>query len=162
MITIPVPAFLICPDPASYKSGLGGMSAPDAVNPNTPIEDVHHGADMVTFYGGNMGDGYASTILHDRVFEHRVCEISGRFRLDIAPGSLVRIRTIGERFVGSDEVFFGHAFQVKLFGGERGGGSIMGTDVIVKSVRTGTEHELYTVPTHPLYNERWTGAMLTD
>jgi len=162
MIAVTTPSFLLCPGPASVNSGLGGNSSPDAVNPNTPIADTHHGADMDTFYGGDMGNGYAESVLHDTVFAHRQCDISGRFRLDIAPGSLVRVRTIGERFTGKDEVFFGHAEQVILYGGEVGGGSRMGADFTIRSFRTQQEHDLYTTAMHPLYKERWVGAMLTD
>lgn len=159
MVTEDTPTFMLCPGPASKESGLGGRPAPDAANPNTAIQSGNHGEDMRVWYGRDMGNSYAQVILHDKVFEHRTCTITGRFRLDIAPGSLVRIRTIGDRFVGKDEILYGHAIRVTL---SCDSGSDLSTEVLIGSIRTKTEHELYTVPVHPLYKKRWVGAMLTD
>jgi len=159
MITERAPLFMMCPGPACRTSGIGTPS-PDARNPNTGIPDVHHGADMTVFYGGDLGNGYAKTILHDKVFEHRQCTVQGRFRLDITPGSLIQVTTIGDRFVQKSEKLFGHALRVTLFVDPEGAGA--GTAVTLGSLRTENEHKQYTVPLHPLYNVEWRGAMLTD
>jgi hypothetical protein len=156
LITVPVPDFMICP--ATPGCGLGGMPTPDAADPETKILETNSGSILNAFVRLKMGNGYAETVLKDKVFGHRKLTVTGRFRLDIAPGSLVKITTIGERFVSESEELYGHAHAVILTCGD----GRMETEVGVLSVRTKEEHGLYTAPSHPLYNQRWAGAMLTD
>jgi hypothetical protein len=158
LITVPPPEFMICPGPPGAGCGLGGGATPDAAEPKTAYLETNFGKDLNVWVRLKMGNGYANTVLRNKVFQHRLCTIYGRFRLDIAPGSLVKITTIGERFVSESEVFYGHANSVTL----RGVPGRMATEVSVIAVRTALEHEKYTVPNHPLYEKRWAGAMLTD
>ena len=158
LITVPPPLFMICPGPPVSDCGPGGEPLPDAAKPDTSYAQTNYGNDLNVWVRLSMGEGYASAVLRDKMFEHRGCMVVGRFRLDIAPGSLVKIRTIGERFVSESEVLYGHAYAVSL----RGEPGKMETAVSVIAVRTETEHNKYTVPSHPLYNARWAGAMLTD
>jgi hypothetical protein len=156
LVTVPPPDFLICPGPPVV--GLGGAAVPDAATPTTEYLETGFGKDLNVWVRWKMGNGYADTVLRNKVFQHRLCTIYGRFRLDIAPGSLVKIKTIGERFVSESEIFYGHANSVTL----RCVPGRMATEVSVIAVRTELEHEKYTVPNHPLYDTRWAGAMLTD
>jgi hypothetical protein len=158
LVTYPPPEFLICPEPPASATGLGGFETPDAADPSTNIDVLNAGGIIDVFSSKSMGNAYANTILRNKLFEHRKCAIEGRFRLDIAPGSLLKIATIGERFVNESEVFYGHAQSVTLAGGN----GMLGTRVSLVSLRTETEHERYTVPDHPLYSQAWNGAMLTD
>ena len=158
LITVPPPDFLICPGPPGSDSGLGGATVPDAADPTTNYAETNFGDELNVWVKLAMGNGYASAVLRDRMFEHRKCEITGRFRLDIAPGSLVKIKTIGERFVSESEELYGHATRVYL----RGEPGRMETTVRVTAVRTQAEHDRFTVDRHPLFERRWVGAMLTD
>ena len=157
-IIIRTPQFLLCPGPSGPSTGLGGTPTPDAADPRTFIQEVKFGDIITVFMARRLGDDFCRCMLHDKIFAHRKGVIVGRFRLDIAPGSLLKIKTIGERFVGEVEVFYGHAYFVTL----RGGNGRMETQVGVVSIRTETEHEQFTVPEHPLYQTRWAGAKLTD
>ena len=158
LVTVPPPDFLICPGPPGASSGLSGTTVPDAADPTTNYVETDFGDELNVWVKLAMGNGYASTVLRNRMFEHRKCAITGRFRLDIAPGSLVKIKTIGERFVSESEELYGHAYAVSL----RGEPGRMETTVSVIAVRTKSEHDKYTVNEHPLFEKRWVGAMLTD
>jgi hypothetical protein len=137
---------------------LGGATVPDAADPTTNYVETDFGGVINVWVKLAMGDGYASAVLRNKMFAHRKCSITGRFRLDIAPGSLVKIKTIGERFVSESEELYGHAYAVFL----RGEPGRMETTVSVIAVRTQAEHDSLTVDKHPLFEKRWVGAMLTD
>jgi hypothetical protein len=149
---------MICPTVAGVYGGrLGAFPRPDAVDTSIYVDAPDHGAIMDIWYGSDMGKRLAQYELYNRVFTHREGTITGRFRLDIAPGSLVKIQTIGDRFVGKSESLYGHAIRVRLTCG-----NTLETTVWLKAIRTEFEHETYTTPEHPLYKHRWPGAMLVE
>jgi hypothetical protein len=106
------------------------------------------------------GDAYAEAALHEVVFLHRGLEISGRLRLDIAPGSLIRMNTPGERFSGGGDVLFGCVKRVTIEVGNSGQDSYARTSFMLMGVRSEAEHERHTVEEHPLFDEEWRGARL--
>lgn len=150
------PEYLFIQDPGASKSGPGAFPFPNMLDPSIEMEPVNHGKETDLWYDGATGNLMAQAIVHDSVFAHRNCEISGRYRLDIAPGSLIRVDTIGERFVGKKETFYGHALRVVL----HCDGNSLGTSVVLGSIRTQNEHDKYTTDVHPLYDQAWRGAML--
>ena len=158
LVTVAPPAYLICPPPGGVEGGLlGAFPSPDAVNPAVEAEDVGSGAIMDVWYGGELGNQVASYELFNRIFQHRNGSVRGRFRLDIAPGSLLKIVTIGDKFVGKSENLFAHAQKVQLICGR----GMFATQVELTGIRTEFEHGEYTVSEHPMYSGAWRGAMLT-
>jgi hypothetical protein len=106
------------------------------------------------------GNAWAQTALHEAIFMHRVLALSGRLRMDIAPGSLIRINTPGERFTGLGDVLFGHVMGLTLEMGTRGQESLARTIFDVGHVRSEDEHKRFTVERHPVFLEEWRGSKL--
>jgi hypothetical protein len=111
-------------------------------------------------FNSDGGDAFAETMLHELVFKHREMEITGRLRLDIAPGSLIRVNTPGERFSGQGDTLFGCADEVMIEVGSTGRDSIARTSFHLTCVRSEAEHASHTTPDHPLFQEVWRGGRL--
>lgn len=154
------PSWLVLPGAPAKDSIQPGSSIPDASKPDGGKEpEKPQGKAENSFYSTGMGDGVAGTLLYDKLFEHRVMTIRGRVRFDIAPGSLVRINTVGERFMGGAETLFGHVNTVKIIVE----GENAYTEFDFRNVRSENEHEKLTTPVHPLYkNTPWRGALLSS
>jgi len=115
----------------------------------------------ILVFQSDLGNNLAKAILHTLVFEHRKLRVSGRLRLDIAPGNLVKIVLPGERFLQTQsDVLFGIVDRVTLNVETNDQGSFASTDIDVTHLRTESEHASFTVPDHPLYRERWDGRTL--
>jgi hypothetical protein len=111
-------------------------------------------------FNSDGGDAYSAAVLHEMVFRHREMAIAGRLRLDIAPGSLIRVNTPGERFSGLGDVLFGCVNKVMIEMGNTGQDSFARTSFNVVCVRSEAEHEKHTTPEHPLFQEVWRGGRL--
>jgi hypothetical protein len=147
--------------PADLTVGKGGP-VPDASNPDAPAEHLAYGDSINKFLESTLGNAVAATDLYEKLFLNRgSMTISGRLRMDIAPGSLIKINTPGERFLGEKDVFYGmvSAVTVHASAGDGSGGSA-GTSLRVVSFRSEYEHETLTTPYHPLYKEAWIGGGL--
>lgn len=162
----PAPVWLLPLSAAARSSVNPGGAVPDASNPEDgKAPDINQGAAENNYFGAaTPGNGCAAAILRDELFFMRQLSIRGKFRVDIAPGSLVQINTMGEVFAGQGQVLFGHVAAVKLELGIPGDGNgYASTTLNVVSVRSKTEHEngSLTVPTHPLYLTAWRGGPLS-
>ena len=174
-VTEEAPAWLagLTPVGKITRDSLGGdqLIIPDAVNPTanvtTPADDYQK------FYSkyltSDLGDRYAKTIAQHMLFAERAGVVSGRFRLDIAPGSLIKVQVIDDKFAeeGADEkAIYGQVQAVRLSVKAGAAGSVGSaqTDIVLGYVRTATEHEAagdaLTASSHPLYYTRFVGAKL--
>lgn len=147
--------------PANYTVGIGG-AVPDASNPDTAAEHLAYGDSVNKFLESTLGNSVAAAELYEKLFVHRgSLVISGRLRMDISPGSLIKINTPGERFSGKKDVFYGMVSAVTAYmsAGDGQGGSA-GTSLTVVSVRSEREHENLTTPYHPIYTQTWVGGRL--
>lgn len=173
-VTLNAPAWLsgLTPIGKITRDSLGGdnLLIPDAVNPTanvtTPADDYQE------FYSkyltSDLGDRYAKTIAQHMLFEERSGAVTGRFRLDIGPGSLVKVQVIDDKFAeeGADEkAIYGMVRSTGL--SVRAGGGGMGsasTKFDLAFIRTATEHEAagdaLTASAHPLYDTRFVGVKL--
>lgn len=160
------PEWLLPPTaPARLSVGLGGP-VPDAGNP-TNIADADavalaYGGDQNKFLESTLGNSVAATDLHEKLFAHRAfMPITGRLRMDIAPGSLIKVHSPGERFSGKKDTFFGmvNGVTVQATAGDGAGGAASTTLSIV-GIRSEKEHETVTTPYHPLYLTAWRGGRL--
>jgi len=159
---IQAPPWLIPPGAqARHSVGLGGP-VPDASNPDVEAQQVAYGDAMNRFLESSLGNNVAATDLHEKLFAHRgSMPISGRLRMDIAPGSLIKINSPGERFSGKKDVFYGmvSAVTIQVTAGDGAGGAA-GTTLSVVGIRSEKEHETVTTAYHPLYLEAWRGGRL--
>ena len=150
--------------PRSISGENSKPPAADAANPDRVIKDENE-ATAKLWAKQKLGDAVASTVLHDTVFGHRSLQFEGRFRTDIAPGSLLYLQTPKERLSAEPgDAFYGHAIAVTLeagYGqGERHGRAA--TTISLSGVRTPAEHigVLKNAPVHPLYLQPFLGCSL--
>lgn len=159
MHTMAPPRYVWFEGEPANASGAGGKKASDSAKPNADTGEVK----PYDFYAAKrLGDAYAKAVLQNMLFASRRGGLKGRFRLDIAPGSLVQINTIGERFSDKHDTLFGHVESVILEGGETGDSAHLHTSFAFTNLRSEEEHERYTEDTHPLYGVGWTGGSLTE
>lgn len=154
--------------------GKNDPGIPDSVNPTayvlTPSEDEDYSKIYNNYISSDTGDRFAKACLLDLMMRDRVCDIVGRFRLDVAPGSTVAATVIGGgKFMGgsSEEKFiYGLVERVTLYmnAGESGGSGQAHTALTLTNVRTGQEQTGYggflTEDEHPIYDKRFTGTKL--
>lgn len=153
--------FVLCPGAPASDGGLGGKQAYDASGSTGTAPTTDQGTVTDTYYSAALGNGVAGARLHDELFKHRICQITGRFRMDLSPGTLVKIRTPADRFSpNGGDMYYGHIGQVDLVGGDQGGGGQLGTQLTLLNIRTQLEQDSYTTPEHPLYKLKWEGGSL--
>lgn len=164
------PAWLVPISASATDSIVPGGAIPDASNPvGGQAPKIQQGAAESLYFSADAspsatpGNGVAMTILRDELFFARQLTISGRFRVDIAPGSLLCINTMGEVFAGLGQTLFGHVTGVRLEVGISGNGGFARTSLSLTAVRSKAEHENteLTTEVHPLYGERWVGGPLS-
>lgn len=166
----PAPAWLLPPGaPGSSSLNTGDGGCPDASNPEASGgggETASGGSQAALenqFIESGLGDAVAGSVLYDNLFDHRSMTVAGRLRFDVAPGSLMRVNTVGEKFTGRKDTLFGHVRSVRIEVGEvAGGGSYARTTFDVGHVRSDSEHKDLTVEAHPLYQVGWRGGKLVD
>ncbi len=116
----------------------------------------------------SLGDRWAHTSFLDEAFRSRVAVMSGKFRVDIAPGSTVRMETIGgniknipgtNAYTGSLQ---GLVNQVTLqLDAET---ATAATILSLSHVRNESEivSKSFSPDKHPLYNESYAGGLLVS
>lgn len=113
-----------------------------------------------------IGDRYAKWAFLDEAFKNRVVMLSGRFRVDISPGSTVRFETMGANILnlpiaGSyTGVFQGLVDQVSLTIDAES--AVAMTTFSISHVRNESEIATQSLspPRHPVYNQDWLGGFL--
>lgn len=174
-IVLPAPNWLtgMLPvgDITRMSVGGKGLVIPDAVNPTANVEVPE--TDYQAFYNNyllsDLGDRYAKTIAQHMLFEERTGQVTGRFRLDIGPGSLVKVQVIDDKFGEKDaeeKAIYGQvqSASLRLRAGAAGAVGMAGTRFNINYVRTAAEHEapgdVLTASKHPLYDTRFVGVKL--
>lgn len=154
------------------RESLGGDASiiPDAVNPeaNAKAPPYDYQEKFNNYLTSELGDRVAKALLFDKLLENRAGWISGRFRLDICPGSTIRVEVIDDKFNKDTEpnYVFGLVEGVELTMSAGAAGSVghASTRFALKYVRTATEHAgvggLMTAEVHPVYESKFVGAKL--
>lgn len=164
---IEAPNWLL-PPPAPAKRSLwsfftGGPN-PDKANARNapaPPADKIQGAIETGYLQSGIGNNYAEAILHEELFLHRKLAFDGRLRFDIAPGSLIKLNTVGEAFTGQQETLYGCLNRVRISVGSGASGSHAKTTLELTHIRTQDDHNRFTTPFHPIFrSEAWVGGPL--
>lgn len=152
--------------------GKDNMAIPDASNPGaflfTPSGDEDYIETLNTFLRTETGDAFAKTVMYDVMLATRSAGLTGRFRLDIAPGSTIAVEVIGGKFSQSaaNRYIYGlvQGVTLEMNAGDAGGSGRAATTLGLSYVRTGQEHTGYggymTEDEHPLYKTAYRGTKL--
>jgi len=110
---------------------------------------------------GSFLDEYARHWYALESLQSRTCELAGKLRFDIAPGSQIRIETRGELFSGDNIVLHGTVMQVSfVVDSERPHAS---TSFSLAYIRPEAENDAnYVLDQPPIYSQPWLGAPLSD
>lgn len=161
LIAEPAPAWVLPYSPAPGGTVLPGIPEMGALKQGIPPVDSPGDA-LKRFWRSGLGDAVADTMLHSILFERRVRQVTGRLRLDLAPGSLVKLNTAGELFTGITNTFYGIVGAVSISVVEHGDHGVANTTLLLTHLRTEDEHKELTMPSHPLYTGEWLGGKLID
>ena len=174
-IVRPAPPWLAAMTPIGIITrdsvGSDKLLIPDATNPtaNVEVPETDYQEFFNRYLTSDLGDRYAKTIAQALLFADRSGTLSGRFRLDIGPGSLVKVQVIDDKFSeegAPEKAIFGmvQSVNLELNAGRGGAVGMASTKFTLKFVRPAQEHELagnaLTSAEHPLYNTRFTGVKL--
>lgn len=108
-------------------------------------------------------DAYAHQWYVIETLRNRCCEISGKVRFDIAPGSTVKIVAGSDKFITQDglaEDLYATVTRISLMLDAENQNA--GTAFSLAHIRTATENKLdaWTVEKPPMYKQAWKGASL--
>ena len=111
----------------------------------------------------NLGCAYAHSVFANEVLKYRNGSISGKFRLDVAPGSIIRIQTASDNPLDRDNKYdemFACVDSVSIYLDSVAAQAY--TSFGVSSVRSAKENEDddLTLLDNPLYSETWSGSSL--
>ncbi|HSN70706.1 MAG TPA: hypothetical protein VLT59_04320 [Steroidobacteraceae bacterium] len=153
------------------RISIGGdaLGIPDAVNPGAFVEepDEQYNEIYSNYITSELGDNYARLLLENLFFRRRAGTLTGRFRLDIAPGSTIAIQVINDKF--SDEgatpreiVAMVTRVTLKMDAGSYSGTGSADTTLELSHIRSQDEHDddrLVSVE-HPIFETRFVGTKL--
>lgn len=155
------------------RESLGGEPGiiPDAVNPeaNVKAPAYDYQERFNNYLTSEMGDRVAQTRLFNSLLEHRTGWIKGRFRLDICPGSTIRVQVIDDKFSKfntNPQHVYGlvQGVEIEMSAGDAGSTGRASTKFTLGFVRTAKEHEDYdgliTAEKHPVFDSKFVGAKL--
>lgn len=159
LYTLEAPAWLNPFGSPAAISIIPGGTVPDASSPEAVAVQQEQGKLEQAYFLSEIGDDYAETVLYDQIFAHRKMNIAGRVRFDIAPGSLLKVVTPGERFTGESSNLWAHAVNVTVV--VSSDDSQAYTAIELYNVRTDLEQQSLTTPKHPLFDDAWLGGKLS-
>ena len=171
-VSEPAPAWLageVARGDITRKSLGGKRSAiPDAVNPDSSVEvpEVDYQVIYNNYITSDIGDRYAQSRMQDQLLAHRAGHITGRFRLDVCPGSIVKVQVIEDvsRPTGTPQAIVGMVSRVDLAMAAGGAGSVgsASTKLTLSHVRSDEEQKnsYLVADEHPIFKERFVGAKL--
>jgi len=155
-----------------YTAGLKGAAIGTAISPAVGVTpDGATPAEFAEFAGGaaKVLARLARARYANYVLQQRRVTLTGAFRLDIAPGSLLEVEVATDQHVadavGMDKVsvgFYGQAMRVVLTLDSNAGEA--STKLMLGNVRTYDEADdpKVTFDEHPLYEDAFLGAALID
>jgi hypothetical protein len=153
------------------RKSIGGdkLGIPDCVNPDAFSEKPDDNYDEIysNYVTSEIGDDYAQLALQALFLGLRLGTLSGRFRLDIAPGSTIAIEVVNDKFSTPDaEPALIYAIvtgvRLELNAGSFQGTGNAGTTFSISHIRSKDEHENpdLTAREHPIYRARFVGVPL--
>jgi len=111
-----------------------------------------------------IGKDYAKSIYINEVFRNRRCSITGRLRFDLAPGSLVKLKLLGENIPGyaDDSFLWGMVEGISTSISAEAGNA--GTSLVISHLHTEKERSWKELvdDRHPMYTSAWSGAKLIN
>ncbi len=154
---------------AAGMSVAGALNSVHAKGATTPGGGGPKGAKtpaQVVRDSGKLGSWFAQYLYMCESLRGRNGSIAGKFRLDIAPGTTVRIHNRPERFLGGEDqlgvdmVGLVHTVTCALDAEQGKAGTGMG----LTHLRTIHENDddKTSIPIHPLFAQAYTGAPLID
>jgi hypothetical protein len=150
------------------STGASGTAIGNASQPGgtgTPLDIKDKTTKQLTEVIKPFLDKYAQCLYAIEKLKTRQAVCSGPFRLDIAPGSTVKVDGAGERFIPGDPLsapFYAHVARVSIaVDGEQ---PMIGTAFHLSHIRSEAENgdDRTSVKEHPLYTETFKGAPLID
>lgn len=163
----------------AWLAGVGYMTPPDdgdavptGTTPAAPGKKAS-GSDWRDA-AGKLFDGYARAVYVANALRHRSGALSGRLRFDVCPGTVLRVRTRAERFLGwgtrkggpADELavdVYGQVNRVTVAVNAETGSA--GTTFQLTHLRTAAENsdDRTSTADHPLFGAKvFNGAPLVD
>lgn len=148
---------------SSVTVGAGGVKA-NAINPEAGKAAPGDKPGKKEDSKKSIRDDLAQVMYIDEALRSRQTSISEqRFRLDLAPGSVVRLEAVGEKFVGKDStrgILYGTIAQVTCVLNSESGGA--GTAYAINNIRTAKENtdDSYSIASHPIWTNFFTGTGL--
>jgi hypothetical protein len=161
LLLLPAPSWVIPPGANGRVSLNAGDGVPDATTPQEgKPPPFDQSSEETAYLESGLGDALASTILHEVMFAGRRMRLWGRFRADIAPGSLVKIMTVGDKFSKSTAPLYGCVNKVTLV--MDGKSNTAFTVLYLTHIRCEEEQQAYTASDHPLYGTVFNGCPLVE
>ena len=162
LLVRPMPAWLVPSGANSSESLNKGGKIPDLGNLGFQVVKADQGEAEKAIMNSQLGDSVAATYLRAALFGTRQLSLSGRFRMDISPGSQVKVITMGERFTKKQDTLYGMTRGIRLVGGVGKNGGSMATELLIGWVRSAAEQRTFGTDTHPLYSKSgvWAGGKL--
>lgn len=149
--------------------GPGGQQGiPNDMDPAGQQQPANPPSKQVTqLVGDGIISRWAQHLYISEKLRGSIQELTGRFRVDIAPGSTVQVELQGDRFNESDQ------FHMTVFATVARVSHIispqdkrMATSLMLSHIRNAAEnadpHEKYAASKPPLYNHPWRGAKLIN
>ena len=134
----------------TLKSATG--SVPDLFHPQELDTSNPQSTNQLCWYSQELGNKVATALAFDGLYKPRQIGLAGRLRLDIAPGSLLRINTPGEIFSKASESFFGYVEECQIKVGSVDGQNCIATTTFeLTHVHTQAEHTQFKYEENPLY-----------
>lgn len=147
------------PTPSGTVKTTGSPEAPTPPQPpGTPTERKK--AKFKTA-NGLMGQ-YAKFVYLNEALKGRVIEVSSIFRVDIGPGSIVKVELIGDQFSNlENENLIGSVRAINIsLNADSGDASMVFSISDLRTEQENTEISEIGVSRHPLYDSSWNGCPL--
>lgn len=130
--------------------------------PEVPVADTGNEKTRDPNIAKTLGDKYAKWWYWVNQFLSRTGELTGKLRLDIAPGSIVRIEDLeGKLYDSPAEFGYMYALVTAVRVNVDASEGHASTSLSLSHIRRESE-KLYGTERHPLYTERWVGTVLQD
>jgi len=153
------------------RVSIGGdkLGIPDAVNPAAFVEepDEQYNEIYSNYVTSELGDDYARLMLENLFFRRRAGRLTGRFRMDIAPGSTIAVQVMDDKFSDSgatprEMVGLVTAVTLNMDAGSFEGTGNAETTLQLSHLRSQEEHkdDRLTSTQHPIFQTKFLGTKL--
>lgn len=145
--------------------GRNALLFPTAAAPNAPAGGPPPSTWSSVLAGMNdVINQFARSVYAGEVLKYRSGTLSGKFRTDIAPGSIIRLETAAEKFVGpADELgqfLFATVTQVSLFADAEASRAVTTLGLAHHRAEDENTADATSMDRHPLYATSWSGGSL--